>query len=73
MTDVELLEEKVRQSGLKRTHIAKMLNISRACLYQKLKGLSEFSVSEVSTLCDLLGISDIQEKERIFFAKQVDS
>lgn len=72
MTNIELLAEKINQSGLKRIHIAKQLNITRACLYRKLKGLSEFSVREVSALCELLGIRDVQEKEQIFFAKEVD-
>ena len=72
MTNIELLEEKIRKSGLKRSFISEKLEITRASLYRKLRGLSEFSLKEVSRLCDLLGITDLVEKEAIFFAKQVD-
>lgn len=72
MTDTKELNKIIDNSGLKRVYIAKQLDISPYGLSLKIKNVNEFTTSEVDTLCKLLGIKSLKEKERIFFAKQVD-
>ena len=72
MTDITALKTKIDGSGLKREFIAEKLGISRHALYQKANGITEFTTTEVQKLCGLLDITDLFEKERIFFASKVD-
>lgn len=67
MTNTELLEKKISDSGLMKKYIAKMLNISPYCLAKKIRNESEFKTSEISILCNLLVIKTLKEKEEIFF------
>lgn len=67
MTDTELLQNAISNSGLKVSFIARRLNISRQCLHGRLCGTTEFKGSEIKELCNLLNL-DIKDKERIFFA-----
>lgn len=72
MTNTVMLRERISKSGLKLQFIAEKLGISRYALSMKLDNRSEFKASEVSTLCELLGISCLEEKEQIFFKPNVD-
>lgn len=69
MTDTDLLRERINESGLKLTYIANQLNLSYYGLLLKIDNKNEFKTSEVKTLCDLLSIKDLEDRERIFFAK----
>lgn len=68
MTNVSLLEEKIRNSGFKKTFIAEKLGISRATLSALLSNKAEFKASQISTICTILGIHDDAEIRAIFFA-----
>lgn len=68
MTDTEELRKKIAESGLKLDHIASQMGISRASLWQKIEGKSDFKASEMARLQDILNLS-LEEKERIFFKK----
>ena len=68
MTDLDLLREKVEQSGLKNSFIAEKLGISKAAWYKKLKGQNKLTTEEVQGLCEVLHITSLREKEDIFFA-----
>ena len=72
MTNTELLEAKIRESGLKKAAIAKALGLSYFALSQKVTGKSDFKSEEILTMCELLNITALTERERIFFAKRVD-
>lgn len=72
MTNSELLIAKIKESGLKRGYIAEKLNTSYAWLDKKITGEVPFKAYEIQALCDVLGISDLKEKEAIFFAKDVE-
>ena len=72
MTNTAMLKSLIDESGYKREHVAKKLGISRFALYQKVNGQSDFTTTEVQNLCEVLGINDPTDKERIFFAKAVD-
>ena len=71
MVNTELLNQRIEKSGLKLNFIAEQMGISRVSLWHKLKNERPFKVQEVQDLCDVVGISDPDEKERIFFADTV--
>lgn len=71
MTDTEKLRARIALSGFKRSHIAGALGISTAALAQKIDNRREFKASEIDTLCKLLSITSLKEKEAIFFAEKV--
>lgn len=68
MTNVELLKEKVANSGIKASFIADKLGISRAGWYRKLNGKSPFTAEQIQAMCEILHITSLREKEDIFFA-----
>ena len=68
MTDTELLDFYIKQSGLKRGKIASTLGITMAALKKKTDGDREFKASEIKVLCSVLGIRDRNVIDRIFFA-----
>ncbi len=69
MTNTKLLEKKIEQSGLKKNFIAKTIGLSPYGLAKKINNETEFKTSEVNKLCEILNISDLADKDRIFFAK----
>jgi len=71
MTNLEMLREKIDGSGYKIQYIASALNLSYQGFLNKLKGLSEFGNSEISSLCKLLHLT-IEEMMQIFFDDLVD-
>ena len=72
MTNTNLLRQKIDESGLKLQFIAEQVGISRFALLKKIENRTELRVSEVATLCKLLGIKTMTERERIFFADKVE-
>ena len=72
MTNTNLLKLKIRDSGLKLFNISQKMGISRQTLWKKINNKVAFDQSEIEKLCGILGITDLYEKERIFFAKVVD-
>lgn len=70
MTNTELLEQKITDSGYKKSFIAKAIGLKSAFgLSNKIKNKTEFKASEINALCNLLKIESVEEKEAIFFAK----
>lgn len=67
MTNVELLQEKLNNSGYKMTFVAKELGITYQALLNKLNNKSQFKVDEAKTLGILLHLTGA-EVDRIFFA-----
>ena len=67
MTNTTMLKDKIQQSGLKKSHIAKELGMSRQTFSTYLDGKSEFRVNHMNILCNLLNI-DLEQREAIFFA-----
>lgn len=72
MTNSELLKKKIKESGLKLGFIVEKLGTSYAWFNKKLENGKEFNAVEIQMLCEILGITDLKEKERIFFAKNVE-
>lgn len=71
MTDSYLLNYKIKESGIKLGTLADKLGLSRAGLYNKINGISEFYGGEILTLSEVLGLST-EDRENIFFNKKVD-
>ena len=72
MTDTKKLREVIKNSGLKLEFIAEKLGITRFSLTKKIENVTEFKTSEVQKMCDVLGITDTETKEALFFASKVD-
>lgn len=69
MTNTELLNKKIEESGYKRNYIAKAIGLKSAYgLSKKINNETEFKATEINALCELLKIDSLEEKERIFFA-----
>ena len=71
MTDTERLNELINKSGYKKKYIAEQLGVTPFGLDKKITNVTEFKASEIGTLCNLLQIKTLSEKERIFFAHNV--
>lgn len=71
MTDTKRLKELINSKGLKLKYIADRLGISSYSLQKKINNITEFKTTEVMLLCEILNISDLREKEAIFYAKTV--
>ena len=69
MINSELLKDKIENSGYRFSWIAKKMNLSPYGLRKKINKETEFKVSEVTKICELLGITD-REREVIFFCKK---
>lgn len=68
MTNRELLEKKIEESGKKRGYLAKKCGLSRMGFLNCVKGDALFNTSHISILCDELNITSLKEKDAIFFA-----
>ena len=67
MTDVDRLDKKVKESGLRTAYICEKLGICRASWSKKRRGLAPFSAAEIQKLCELLSITSAREMKEIFF------
>lgn len=69
VVNTQLLEEKIKETGKTKTYLAKKLDISIQTFRLKCINKYDFKMSEVSTLCTELGVTGLQEKEKIFNSK----
>lgn len=72
MTDSIELRKVIADRGISIKRIAEILGLSAYGLTLKIDGKREFKASEVKALCDVLGITSLRERERIFFANEAD-
>ena len=63
--NTKLLQQKIKDSGLKMSFIAEKLGRSRQALSDKIQGKTEFLPSEIRILCELLHLSD--DDRRLIF------
>ena len=68
MTNTLLLEERIKQSGYKKSFIASKIGISAYALSLKINNKKEFKASEINGLCEILGINT-KDRMAIFFAQ----
>lgn len=69
MTDTEMLKDAIKSSGYKMEFLAGKCGITRQSLTSKVQNESDFKANEIKILCDLLGITELSKKERIFFSE----
>ena len=69
---MDSLKQKIKESGLKLGFIVEKLNTSYAWFNKKLENKKDFNATEMQILCEILNITDLAEKDRIFFAKNVE-
>lgn len=69
MTNTELLNKAIDDSGMTKTFIAAKMGCSRMRLYSILKG-AELTVSEMMALSDLLKLNN-KQKTDIFLVKRL--
>lgn len=63
--NTKMLQQKIKDSGLKMGFIAEKMGRSRQALSDKIQGKTEFLPSEIRVLCELLQITD--EERRLIF------
>ena len=69
--DTALLDDYIEKSGLRIAYICEQLGISRQAFDKKRKGMIAFRQSEIYVVCDLLHITDVADKTKIFFTQNV--
>lgn len=72
MTDTMELNRLIHKSGLTKSYIAGKLGITLYWFQMKRENKSQFTAEQIKMLCELLGIKSLREKEKIFFAQNVD-
>jgi len=65
MTNSSLLKEKIKEMGLTQAKVADLIEVSPCSISYKINGARDFTVNEMSTLCEILKIDD---KTSVFFA-----
>ena len=69
MTNTQALRDAVDSAGLKYSHIANCLGISRYGLQRKIENFSEFKPTEISALVELLSLTNAAMMEIFFEAR----
>lgn len=70
MTNTELLDEWIKKSGKKKKFLAEKVGLSYAGFRNCCINVAEFTTSQVSVLCEELGINKMADKEAVFFARK---
>lgn len=66
--NVELLRYKMRVKGITVQQISQIMGISKCAFYRKLNGQSEFTLSEITKICEVL---ELDSPVEIFFSAKV--
>lgn len=72
MVNTQLLEDAISASGKKKMHLAEAIGCTIQSFRMRCTNKYEFKSSEVTILCEELGITKLTDKEKIFFAKDVE-
>ena len=71
MVQTELLNSKIKESGLKKSQLCKAMGITYQAFRLKRNNVKAFTSEEVNTLCELLNVRTMAEMKKIFFSKNV--
>lgn len=71
MTNTKLLEDKIKESGKKKKHLAEKCGLSMQGFRNCCRNKAEFKTSHIKILCAELGITKLTDKEAIFYADNV--
>jgi hypothetical protein len=69
MTNTDAVRQLIKEKGLKYGFVASELGITTYGLQLKINNKNEFKSGEIARMCATLGITSLEEKERIFFAR----
>ena len=64
--DIARLRKIMLEKGVNQQELALRSGISAPSLSRKLKGISEFRIKEVKSICSVLEITDLREASDIF-------
>lgn len=73
MVNTELLEDAIRRSGKRKQYLADKIGCTIQSFRMRCTNRYDFKSTDIDVLCAELGITKLTEKERIFFAKNVDN
>lgn len=65
MPDIKMLKDKITDSGMTVKAVAEKSGLLRETLYNRLKGVGEFTASEIVSLSNVLNLSQT-ERDDIF-------
>lgn len=71
MVDTQKLCKRIDESGLKKYYIASKVGLTTYGLQKKINNQTQFKANEIEELCIILKIKTLEEKEKIFFTKNV--
>lgn len=71
MVDIELLKDKIDDSGITMVSLSKKSGIPRETLYNRLKGIGEFTASEIVGLSNALNLNK-NERDIIFLSEKLN-
>lgn len=69
MTNTEMLEQRISDSGKKKGFLAEKVGLSRAGFRNCMTNKAEFTASQIDILCEELNITSLKDRFAIFFAK----
>lgn len=69
MVDTQLLDEKIKESGVKKTSLYEAMGISHNGFYKKLRGKTPWRMSEIFVIKTMCRLSDA-DANNIFFANE---
>lgn len=70
MTNFELLQAKIKESGMTMVAICEKSGIERATMYNRINGKGEFTATEIVSLSEVLHLTRT-DRDRIFLSKNV--
>lgn len=68
MTNTALFLKVLKEKGMTQEELAEAVGVSRQSISYKIHNKREFVSSEIDKICSVLGISDLEQKQSIFFA-----
>ena len=71
MVDTQKLCKRIDESGLKKYYIASKVSLTTYGLQKKINNQTQFKSNEIEELWVILKNKTLEEKEKIFFAKNV--
>lgn len=67
------LRGRIRETGLTQEEVAKQINVNPTTLSLKLNNASEFTQSEIRSICDLLDISGRDLSDYFFYPSGLEN
>lgn len=66
MVNIELLENTIKNRGIKKTHIANRIGVTYVTFTKKMRKQSPFTIEDAAAIQHALNLTDV-ERDNIFF------